>query len=142
VTSSVKTSRGLLPSAARSATAAGLGFASQIFIDTDAAAIRLYLTITVAPAGGGIAPVIRGYDKIALQASGFVSGSGAVELTTGGDPVAQLGTYVYELALAPDPPFGNIREACSRTCPYQWDAIVKHFDLQSYTYSLSAEIVR
>jgi|SRR5579863_4179866 len=128
MTHSVKTSRGLLPSAARSASTA-----SQIFTDSDASALRLYLNITVAPGGAGVAPVIRGYDK---------TSGGKVELTTGGTPASQVGTYAYEMCFAPDPAFGNIREAVSRPVPYQWDVIVKHFDGLSYTYSLSAEVVR
>jgi hypothetical protein len=125
---SLKASRSLLASAARMASTA-----TAIFIDPDAAALRLYLNITGAAAGSGIAPVIRGYDKIS---------GGRVELSTGGVPVSQVGTYAYEMCFAPDPPFGNIREAVSRTVPYQWDVIVKHFDGLSYTYSLSAEILR
>lgn len=123
-----KVSRVLLVSGARN-----VSTASQIFTDMDAAALRLYLNITVAPGGSGIAVVIRGYDK----ASG-----GKVELTTGGTPASQVGTYAYEMCFAPDPAFGNIREAVSRPVPYQWDAIVKNFDGQSYTYSLSAEVLR
>jgi hypothetical protein len=123
-----KTSRVLLPSAARTASTA-----SQVFTDPDAAALRLYLTLTAVPGGAGLAVVIRGYDK----ASG-----GKVELTTGGSPVSQVGTYAYEMCFAPDPAFGNIREAVSRPVPYQWDALVKHFDGQSYTYSLSAEVLK
>jgi hypothetical protein len=56
--------------------------------------------------------------------------------------VTQTGTYVYELGFAPDPPFGNVRDATSRSVPYEWDALVKHLDGLSYTYSLSAEIVK
>ena len=77
--------------------------------------------------------MIRGHDKIT---------GNAVELTTGGMAVTQVGTYAYEMCFAPDPPFGNIREAVSRPVPYQWDVLVKHLDLLSYTYSLSAEVLR
>jgi hypothetical protein len=56
--------------------------------------------------------------------------------------VSQVGTYCYEMTFAPDPAFGNIREAVSRAVPYQWDAIVKHADGLSYTYSLSAELLK
>lgn len=134
---SLKTSRTLLPSLARTATTSTL-----IFLDADAAALRLYLTITAVAGGAGIAPVIRGYDKVTFAASGGASGVGCCELSTGGDPVSQLGTYCYEMCFAPDPPFGNIREAVSRPVPFQWDVIVKHSDASSYTYSLSAEVLR
>lgn len=129
-----KVSRVLLPSAARSASTASI-----MFTDMDAAAVRVYLTISVAAPGGGagIAAVIRGYDKATGQPP-----AGKVELTTGGSPVTQVGTYAYEMCYAPDPPFGNIRESVSRPVPYQWDVIVKHFDGLTYTYSLSAEVTR
>ena len=124
----VKTSRILLPSLARTA---NTNTAMQT--DPDAAGLRLYLNLTAIPGGAGLVVVIRGYDK----ASG-----NTVELTTGGDPVTQTGCYGSEMSFAPDPAFGNLRDAASRSVPYQWDALVKHLDGLSYTYSLSAEIVK
>jgi hypothetical protein len=116
-----------LPSLARAASTA-----SSIQTDQSASALRLFLDITVVPGTGGLYVVLRGYDRI--------SGN-AVELTQGGDVVNQIGTYAYEVGLCPDPPFGNLRDAASRSIPYQWDAQVKHLDGSTYTYSLSAEIV-
>ena len=123
-----KTSRVLLASAARTANTQ-----SPVFTDMDAAALRLYLNVTVVSGTGGIYPVIRGYDK--------VSGN-AVELTSGGDVVNETGTYAYEMSTAADPAFGAIRESVSRTVPDQWDVLVKQVDGTSYTYSLSAEVCR
>ena len=123
-----KVSRVLLTSAARTASTA-----SPQFTDMDAQALRFYLNITSAPGGAGVSVVLRGYDKVS---------GGKVELTTGGLPASQVGTYAYEISFAPDPAFGNIREAVSRAIPYTWDALVKHFDGLSYTYSLSAEVCR
>ena len=124
----IKTSRILLTSAARTASTATL-----LQTDMEAAALRLYLSMTAVPGGTGVVVVIRGYDKVS---------GGSVELTTGGDPVTQPGVYAYEMSFAPDPAFGNVREAASRSVPYQWDAQVKHLDGLSYTYSLSAEIIK
>ncbi len=124
----IKTSRVLLASAARTASTA-----SSKQTDIDAPALRLYLSVTGAPGGQGLTVVIRGYDKVS---------GGTVELTTGGDPVTQPGVYAYEMSFAPDPPFGNVRDVASRSVPYQWDAFVKHQDGLSWTYSLSAEIIK
>jgi hypothetical protein len=123
----VKTSRVLLTSAARTA---NTNAAQQT--DTAASALRLYLNVTAASGTGGLYVVLRGYDKVSQN---------TVELTQGGDPVNQTGCYAYEISLAPDPPAGNLKDAVSRSIPYQWDALVKHLDGSSYTYSLSAEIV-
>lgn len=125
---SVKTSRVLLPSADRAGDTA-----TAIQQDALALAIRLYLNVTQSPGGGGLTVVIRGYDK----ASGNY-----VEISQGGAAVTTVGTYAYEMTPYPsDAAFGNIMEATSRAVPYQWDAIVKHADGETYTYSLSAEIV-
>ena len=124
----IKTSRILIPAAAYTASVS-----SKVQQDADAAGLRLYLNLTAVPGGAGIAVVIRGYDRF--------SGN-SVELTTGGIPVNQTGCYAYEMYFAPDPAFGNIREACSRAVPYQWDATVKNTDGLSYTFSLSAEITK
>ena len=123
----MKHSRDLLASAARVASTA-----SARQIDREATAVRLYLNVTAASGTGGLAVVIRGYDKISQN---------PVELSPGGDPVTQTGTYAYEMSLAPDPGFGALRDATSRNLPYYWDALVKHTDGTSYTYSLGAELM-
>lgn len=127
MTSDMKTSRILLPSAARTADTT-----SRTQQDTQASALRLYLNVSVAPGTGGLLLVIRGYDK--------VSGN-SVELSGGGLPITQTGCYAFEMGQQPDPATGNIWEAISRSIPYQWDVVVKHMDASSYTYSLSAEIL-
>jgi hypothetical protein len=126
---SIKTSRILLPSATRSASTATLAQ-----VDTDAAALRLYLDVSAVSGTGGLLPIVRGYDRI--------SGN-CVELTTGGGlPVTQVGTYAFEMTYYPSDAFGNIREAVSRAVPYHWDVIVKHADGSNYTYSLSTELLK
>lgn len=127
MSSTVKTSRILLPSLARTADTASL---QQT--DIQASALRLYLNVSVAPGAGGLLVVIRGYDKI--------SGN-TVELSGGGMPITQVGCVAFEMATAPDPATGQIWETISRAVPFQWDVIVKHMDGSSYTYSLSAEIL-
>ena len=124
-----KTSRVLLASAARTADAAGPRLAAPHHH-----AARLYLTVTVAPGAGGLQVFLRGYDS--------VSGT-AVEMSSGGPSITQTGTYVYELRPGPETaPFGGIVEIVNRTLPVDWDAIVKHGDASSYTYSLSCELSR
>jgi hypothetical protein len=122
----IKSSRALLAPGVRSEDTA-----SAIQTDRAARELRLYLDVTDAPGSGGLTVVIRGRDKISGR---------AVELSTGGALVTAAGTYCYELSTSPDPVFGNVLEAVSRTVPYRWDAVVKHADGASYTYSLSAEI--
>jgi hypothetical protein len=125
----LKTSRVLLSSAARSENTAG-----NMQTDLAATSLRFYLDVSDAPGSGGLTVVVRGYDR--------VSGN-SVELTTGGAAqAAAIGTYVYEMTDNPSADiFGNIMESVSRAVPYQWDALVKHADEASYTYSLSVEIV-
>jgi hypothetical protein len=124
----LKTARVLLPSAARSENTA-----STQVTDVLAQALRFYLDVTDAPGSGGLTVVLRGYDR--------VSGN-SVELTQGGAPVTAVGTYAYEITPYPSSDaFGNVMEAVSRAVPYQWDAVVKHADEASYSYSLSVEIV-
>lgn len=125
----LKTSRVLLPDAERSETTA-----TALQTDIWAAALRFYLNVTYAPASGGLQVVLRGYDK----ASG-----NSVELSTGGVPVQDSGTYCYEATSSPsDPASGAIRESVARAIPYQWDALVKHADNAPCRYSLSVEIVK
>lgn len=123
-----KTNRTLLPSAARSENTA-----TAMQTDVAARALRFYLDVTDAPGSGGLQVVLRGYDRISDH---------AVELTTGGNPVTAVGTYVYEATpYVSGDAFGNIMESVSRAVPYQWDALVKHADEATYQYSLSVEIV-
>lgn len=124
---STKTSRVLLTSAARTVQTSSL-----MQTDMAATSLRLFLNVTAVSGSGGLYVVIRAYDK--------VSGN-SVELTSGGDPINQTGCYAYEMGMCPDAPFGNLRDAASRSVPYQWDALVKTLDASSYTYSLSAEII-
>jgi hypothetical protein len=125
VSAHLKTSRGLLPSAQRSANTS-----TAIQQDAYVTYVRAYLNVTVASGTGGLSVVFRGYDKY--------SGN-SVELTTGGDAVSQTGTYAYEMGLSPSAAFGTLLDAASRSVPYRWDALVKHLDGSSYTYSLSVE---
>lgn len=93
--------------------------------------VRLYLDVTAVPGAGGLQVVIRGYD----QASG-----NAVELSAGGRPITQTGTYVYEMRRGPVPEEqAGVIEVTDRMLPASWDVLVKHGETSSYTYSLSAE---
>jgi hypothetical protein len=107
-----KTSRVLLSSGQRNDNTA-----SNLQTDLVAQALRLYLDVSDSPeSGGGLAVVVRGYDRI--------SGN-AVELTTGGAPATDVGTYAYEMTPYPSgDAFGNIRESVSRAVPYQGDVHV------------------
>lgn len=127
----LKTSRVLLVSAPRSESTASL-----LQTDLSASALRFYLDVSDDPGSGGLSVVLRGYDKISGK---------TVELTTGGAPITDPGTYAYDVN--PNYPsttdvFGNLRESAARSVPYQWDAIVKHLDGSLWTYSLSVEIVK
>jgi hypothetical protein len=123
----LKTTRKLLPSAARTATTA----TSVQYSDPSQKYIRLYLNITAASGTGGLSPKIRGYDPI--------SGN-AVELSTGGTAVTATGTYCYEFMSSAATAAGNVKECLSRMLPMKWDVSVAHGDSSSYTYSLSCEV--
>jgi hypothetical protein len=126
--SAVTTNRILLTSAARTATTA-----SAAQGDRYAKGVRLYLNVTVASGTGGLQPQIDGYDR--------VSGT-YVALSTGGTAIVATGLYVYEFYPTAPAAAGNVKEAQSKQLPGQWQANVIHGDTSSYTYSLSADVLR
>lgn len=129
-----KTSRQLLPSLPRTATAV-----SAVQKDsTGALALRAYLNVTDASGDGGLSVVFSGIDP--------VSGN-AVALSAGGVPVTANGTYVYEMTpFVSQDSFGNIfggqiLESVSRAVPFAWTVSVVHADDSVYAYSLGVEIL-
>lgn len=124
---SIKITRTLLASAARSADTA-----SVVQTSPEHVCVRIFLNVTTASGSGGLVPVIRGYDP----ASGL-----PFEMTPGGPTaITQTGLYVYEMRPKQSPePFGRLVERTDNWLPHKWDVLVKHCDATSYTYSVGAE---
>jgi hypothetical protein len=136
-----KTARVLIASGAATASQA-----SKVQQDEHARGIRLYLTITASSGTGGLQVVIRGYDRVPgagnAQDAGLPANpitGGTVQLSAGGAPVTQVGTYAYELSPQGGTPRGAVMDVTQAALPWRWDALVVAADNSSYTYSLSAE---
>lgn len=123
----IKTQRGLLASAVRTATNA-----TPIQKDPVAQFLRVYLNVSAASGTGGLTLVIRGYDK--------TSGN-AAKLTTGGGAIITTGIFVFELASSGQVAGGDVKETVSRPLPCQWDVQIAHGDASNYTYSVSCEVL-
>lgn len=120
----------LLASAARTATTA-----TALIENPGARGIRLFLNVTAAPGvpgAGGLKVLVRARDPI--------SGTKA-EINAGGALITTAVFRMYEVYLNAGAAAGFIQEAVSRQLPAEFDVAVTHDDAQSYTYSLSAELL-
>jgi hypothetical protein len=123
----VRTQRGLLSSAARTATAT-----SPQQPETVCSSATFYLNVTAASGTGGLTLNILGYDKESGNAVAHFTAAAAVTAT---------GMYVYQMIYNNVAAASNgITAAVSRPLPVLWAAEVVHGDGSSYTYSLSADV--
>ena len=127
----VKARRTLLPLAARTAQTVATNPDNP---DRDSVGARLYLNVTAASGTGGLKCIIRGYDNV----SGL-----PVNITAGGALVTATGTYCYEMYPGmPAAIAGGVLERSGSVLPMDWDVLVTVGDASSYTYSLSAEVLK
>ena len=108
-----------LPSAARTATAT-----SDVFTNTGAKGVVVYLNVTAAGAGGGLSVRVKGVDPVSRAA-----------LEINADPTDVTATGLTTYVIYPGASAGAT-QSTSGVLPRVWNVVVNAANTDSYTYSV------